>query len=169
MLFVDKLKKFRLLKFLEVFKNPGAYIVVLSSIAFLCSMILGGISLYVIKKLCILCFITYFIDLTIALIATGNGFKEYLDTFKTTYFDFIGGAKKYPKTFVVLLVSAVTFLSFSGITNSFVPHIKKSKEMRKYYKMKVNPYKVSGNVLGNENGDVVIDLYSDFVCPMYTI
>ena len=61
--FVEKLKKIKFLKFLEVFKNPLAYIFVLGLIAFACSMTLAGISLYGIKKLCILCFITYFIDL----------------------------------------------------------------------------------------------------------
>ena len=61
--FVEKLKKIKFLKFLEVFKNPLAYIFVLGLIAFACSMTLAGISLYGIKKLCILCFITYFVDL----------------------------------------------------------------------------------------------------------
>ena len=32
--------------------------------------------------------------------------------------------------------------------------------------MDTNPYKINGNTLGNENADVVIELYSDFVCPM---
>ncbi len=163
---VNKLKKYKFLHFLEVFKNPNSYIVVIGSIAFLCSMILGGISLFGIKKLCILCFITYFIDLAIALIAIEGGIKEYFLSFKTTFIDFIDGIKKYPKTFVTLLISVIVFLTYSGITYSFIPHIQKSKEIRKYYNMKVNPYKVSGNVLGNENGSVVIELYSDFVCPM---
>ena len=163
---VDRLKQIKVFKFLEVFKNPDSYIVVLGSIAFICSMILGGISLFLIKKLCILCFITYFIDLAIALIAINGGIKEYFLSFKTTFIDFIDGIKIYPKTFVVLLIFAIAFLSFSGITNSFVPHVKKSQEIRKYYNMKVNPYKINGNILGNENGDVIIDVYSDFVCPM---
>ena len=32
--------------------------------------------------------------------------------------------------------------------------------------MLFNPYRVKGNLLGNENGDVVIELYSDYVCPL---
>ena len=32
--------------------------------------------------------------------------------------------------------------------------------------MKHNPYKVSGNVLGNKNGKIVANVYTDFVCPV---
>lgn len=163
---VDKLKKIRFLQFLEVFKEPKAYIATLGSIAFLCSMILAGISLFSIHKLCILCVITYFIDLTIALVASDGMFKNIVSSFKTTFFDFISGVKKYTKTFIVLLLIVVSFLAYSGITLNFVPHIKKSQAIMKYRKMKHNPYRVKGNVLGNENGTVVIDLYSDYVCPL---
>ena len=36
----------------------------------------------------------------------------------------------------------------------------------KYRNMTYNPYRVKGNTLGAENGDVVIELYSDYVCPL---
>ena len=32
--------------------------------------------------------------------------------------------------------------------------------------MKTNPYRISGNVLGAKNGNVIINLYSDYVCPL---
>ena len=163
--FVDRLKQVKFLKFLEVFKNPMSYIAVLGTVAFICSMILAGISIWVIKKLCILCVITYFIDFLIALIAIKGG-KEYFLSFKTTVLDFIEGAKKYPKTFVILLILAISFLTFSGVTNNFVPHIKKSQEIKKIMKMKTNPYKADGNILGADNPDVIVELYSDYVCPM---
>ena len=163
--FVDRLKQVKFLKFLEVFKNPMSYIAVLGTVAFICSMILAGISIWVIKKLCILCVITYFIDFLIALIAIKGG-KEYFSSFKTTVLDFIEGAKKYPKTFVILLILAISFLTFSGVTNNFVPHIKKSQEIKKIMKMKTNPYKADGNILGADNPDVIVELYSDYVCPM---
>ena len=163
--FVDKLKNVKFLKFLEVFKNPMSYIAALGTIAFICSMILAGISIWGIKKLCILCVITYFIDFLIALIAI-KGWKEYFLSFKTTIIDFIEGAKKYPKTFVILLILAISFLTFSGVTNNFVPHIKKSQEIKKIMKMKTNPYKADGNILGADNPDVIVELYSDYVCPM---
>jgi len=161
----DKLKQFKLLKFLEVFKNPMAYITFLGTFSFIISMILAGFSMFVIKKLCILCVITYFIDFAIALVSAKN-VKEYFINFKTTAIDFIDGIKKYPKTFAILLIFAISFLSYSGFTDSFVPHVKKSKELKRYARMTVNPFKINGNLLGVENADVIIELYSDYVCPL---
>ena len=163
--FVDKLKNIKFLRFLEVFKNPFAYITAIGTFAFIVSMILACISLWVIKKLCILCVITYFIDFCIALISAKN-WKEYIGNFKVTFIDFIDGIKSYPKTFVILLIFSVSFLAVSEVTDIFIPHLRKTKEIKKYMQMQENPYRVDGNLLGVENADVVVDLYSDFGCPM---
>lgn len=163
---VDKIKNLKFLKFLEVFKNPISYITTLGTIAFICSMILAGLSLFKIHKLCILCFITYLIDLIIAVVAASGKFKNILTSFKTTVLDFIDGAKKYTKTFIVLLILTTSFLTYSGVTYNFVPHIKKQKSILKYRDIKFNPYRVKGNLLGAEDGTVVIELYSDYVCPL---
>ena len=163
---VDKLKNIKFLKFLEVFKNPMSYITFLGTVAFICSMILAGLSVFKIHKLCILCVVTYLIDFIIALVASSAKPKQFLVSFKDTVLDIIAGAKQYTKTFIVLLILAVSFLCYSGITDNFVPHIKKSKSIMKYRKMTYNPYRVKGNELGAKNGDVVIELYSDYVCPL---
>ncbi len=163
---VDYFKKFRIFKFLEVFKNPMHYIGFLGTLAFVCSMVLAGLSIFKIHKLCILCFVTYFIDLFIALVASSGQFKKLVEAFKTTFLDFIAGAKQYTKTFIVLVIIVASFLTYSGVTYSFVPHIKKQKAILKYRDMKFNPYRVKGNTLGTENADVVIELYSDYVCPI---
>ncbi len=163
---VDKLKQVKFLKFLEVFKQPMAYITFLGTIAFTCSMVLAGLSLFKIHKLCVLCVITYIIDLIIALVASSGKFSRIVSDFKTTFVDFVAGAKKYPKTFVVLLVLAISFFTYSGVTYNFVPHIKKQKAILKYRDIKFNPYRVKGNTLGSEKADVVIELYSDYVCPL---
>lgn len=163
---VDKLKQVKLLKFLEVFKSPMAYIASIGTIAFGISMILAGLSLFKIHKLCILCLITYFIDLTLALIASNGQFKLLVESFKQTVLDFIAGAKQYTKTFIVLLIIAISFFAYSGITYNFVPHVKRQKSIMKYHDIKFNPYRVKGNLLGVEKADVVIDLYSDYVCPI---
>lgn len=163
---VDKLKNIKFLKFLEVFKNPMSYITFLGLIAFLCSMNLAFLSIFSVKKLCILCVITYIIDLIIALTASSLSFKNIIESFKTTFKDFIAGAKKYPKTLAVILITVTAFFCYSGITYNFVPHVKKQKAILKYRDMKRNPYRVSGNLLGEENADVVIELYSDYVCPL---
>ncbi|MCM1073155.1 MAG: DsbA family protein, partial [Bacteroides sp.] len=110
--------------------------------------------------------ITYFIDLAIALVASNGMFKNIVQSFKTTFVDFIAGAKKYTKTFIVLVLLTVSFLAYSRITYNFVPHIKKHQDILKYRKIKHNPYRVKGNILGNEKGNVVIELYSDYVCPL---
>ena len=164
--FVDKLKQVKFLSFLEVFKTPQAYITTLGTIAFTVSMILAGISLFGIHKLCVLCVATYFIDFVIALIAADGLFKNILKAFKTTFVDFIDGAKKYTKTFIVLLLITTSFLAYTGISLKFVPHIKQRREILKYTKIKFNPYRIKGNLLGSENAGVVIELYSDYVCPL---
>ena len=105
-------------------------------------------------------------DFIIAVIAADGLFKNIVAAFKTTFVDFIDGAKKYFKTFLVLLVVSTSFLAYSGITLNFVPHIKKSRDILKYRKIKYNPYRVSGNTLGAKDGTVVIELYSDYVCPL---
>ncbi len=167
--FVDKLKNIKYLNFLEVFKTPMAYISTLGSIAFCISMILAGISLFKINKICVLCIATYIIDLIIAVTAADGMFKNIVKGFITTTKDFIEGATKYFKTFIILTISALCFLTYSGLTWNFIPHIKQKKYFFKYYKMKKNPYAINGNVLGNPNGEVVIELYSDFVCPICSV
>ena len=164
--FVDKLKQIRFLSFLEVFKTPMAYISSLGLVSFFISMSLAIESVYVIKKLCILCVATYFINLFIALVAAGGSLKTIVSNFKVTFFDFIDGVKKYTKTFIVLLLLFAGFMTYSGVTLNFVPHIKHSKSILKYRKIKVNPYRIKGNLLGVENADVIIELYSDYVCPL---
>lgn len=166
MTIVDKLKNFKFLNFLSVFQNPNSYITFIGTISFAFSMVLAVISLCVIKKLCILCFITYFIDLLIALVASKFSYKNIISDFKQTFVDFIDGVKSYKKTFIVLLILAIGFLGYSGITLNFVPNVKRAKSIMKYRKIKFNPYRVKGNVLGNPNGNVVIELYSDYVCPL---
>ncbi len=163
---VDKLNNIKFLSFLKVFKNPKSYITFFGTVSFLCSMILACISLSIIKKLCILCFSTYFIDLIIAVLAADMNIKNVLSSFKTTIFDFVDGAKTYPKTFVVLLILSTSFLAYSGITLNFVPNVKRMKSIMKYRKIKFNPYRIKGNILGNPDGKVVIELYSDYVCPL---
>ena len=163
---VDKFKNIKFLKFLEVFKNPNAYITFLGTVAFIISMILAVLSVYRIQKICILCVVTYIIDLLIAMIASSCKPRNYIEHFRTTFIDFIDGAKKYTKTFITLVILSTAFLCYTGITCNFVPHIKKTKEIMKYRNMKVNPYRVKGNTLGAENADVVVELYSDYVCPL---
>lgn len=166
LLFVEKLKQIKFLSFLEVFKNPMAYISSLGVISFIISMSLAAVSIFEIKKICILCFCTYFLNLAIALIAKqGKG----IDDLKTSVKDFIDALKipKYLISFISVSFIAVIFLAYTSLSYVFTPQVKRYKEFKKYEKMqKDNPFKTSGNVLGDNNGKLTVYIYTDYQCPM---
>ena len=93
---VDKLKKVPFLKFLEVFKNKFHYIAALGIIAFTISMILLCVSLFGIHKLCIMCALTYIIDLCIAIVAVKDLDGGIVGAFKQSYLDLLDGLKPIP-------------------------------------------------------------------------
>lgn len=166
MLFVDKLKQIKFLKFLEVFKNPFAYIAALGVISFTISMILLCLSLFDIKKLCILCAFTYLLNLLIGMIAAkGIGFKE---AFKQSFFDFRDALKikPYAIAFTAVAIAAAAFLTYTKVSYVFAPQVKKQLEFKEFRKAKTNKYAVSGNLLGQEDAKVVLHAYTDYRCPM---
>lgn len=165
--FVDKLKEIKFLKFLEVFKNPMAYIATLGYIAFVISMILFGISLFEIKKLCILCLFTYILDLCIALVAT-DFTTGFFQGFKLSVTDFIDALKikKYLISFVILLTFGVSFLVYTTLSYCFTPQVKRYEGIIPYAHMKTNPYKVSGNVLGDPDAKLTVYVFTDYRCPI---
>lgn len=166
MLMVEDLKKVRFLKFLEVFKNPMSYIAALGIISFTISMTLLGISLFEIKKLCILCAFTYVLNLLIGIIATrGIGFKN---VFKDSVRDLIDGVKikKYGIAFALVMLVFAGILTYTKTSYVLAPQVKRQAEFAEFSKAKYNKYAVSGNVLGNEKGDVIVYAYTDYRCPM---
>ena len=174
MMAAKKLAQYKLFKFLEVFKNPYSYIAALGLISFTISMILLCVSLFQIKKLCILCAFTYVLDLAIGLLAFDYSKGGFINVFKTSFVDFVDALKikKYLITFIILAVAASGFLTYTSLSYVFAPHVKNIKAIKKYVKMKEkgeNPYAITGNVLGNPNGDVKLHLYSDFRCPICAV
>ena len=166
MLFVDKLKNIRFLKFLEVFKNPYSYIAALGVISFTISMILLCLSLFEIKKLCVLCAFTYLLNLLIGLIAArGIGFKQ---AFKDSFIDFRDALKikPYAIAFGVVALIAASFLTYTGVSYVFAPQVKRQKEFKEFRRPHKNKYAVSGNLLGVQNAKVVLHAYTDYQCPM---
>lgn len=166
LLFVDKLKQIKFLGFLEVFKNPLAYISSLGFISFLISMILAIISIFEIKKICILCFCTYILNLVIALIARSN---NSIEDVKTSVTDFIEAVKipKYLISFVCVASIASAFLAYTSLSYVFTPQVKRYREFKKYEKLqKNNPFKTSGNILGDKNAKLTVYIYTDYQCPM---
>ncbi len=166
MLFVDKLKNIRFLKFLEVFKNPYSYIAALGVISFTISMILLCLSLFEIKKLCVLCAFTYLLNLLIGLIAArGIGFKQ---AFKDSFIDFRDALKikPYAIAFGVVALIAASFLTYTGVSYVFAPQVKRQKEFKEFRRPHKNKYAVSGNLLGVQDAKVVLHAYTDYQCPM---
>ncbi len=166
MLFVDKLKNIKFLKFLEVFKNPFSYIAALGVISFAISMILLCLSLFEIKKLCILCAFTYILNLLIGIAAAqGIGFKQ---AFKQSFFDFTDALKikPYAIAFGAVVLIAASFLTYTSVSYVFAPQVKRQKEFKEFTQAKTNKYAVSGNLLGAENPKVVLHAYTDYRCPM---
>ena len=172
MMFVKKLANVKLLKFLEVFKNPYCYIAALGIISFTISMILLCISLFQIKKLCILCAFTYVLNLSIGLLAIDYKKGAFINIFKTSFDDFVSAlkVKKYLIAFISVMLVACAFLTYTTVSYVLAPQVKSIKSVRKYIKLnddkKVNPYAVEGNILGDANGQVKLHVYSDFRCPI---
>ena len=113
LIFAPKLKNFRLLRFLEVFKNPLDYITALGVISFAISMVLLCISLFEINKLCVLCACTYVIDLLIALVAADYKNGGFIKAFKNSFIDFFDAIKikKYLIAFLIVAAAAAGFLT----------------------------------------------------------
>ena len=168
MLFVDKLRNFKLLKFLEVFKNPMDYIASLGLISFAISMLLLCLSLFEIKKLCILCAFTYILNLCIGCIAADFKNGGFLKAIKQSINDFVDAIKikHYMVAFILVMLAAGGFLSYTTSSMDLAPQVKKQREFKEFINAKKNKYAVKGNLLGVENPKVIVYVYSDYQCPI---
>lgn len=166
LLFVDKIKQIKFLSFFEVFKRPMFYISSLGLISFVVSVLLALKSVFILHKICILCFFTYILDALIALIATDFENGGFITSIKYSFEDFIEGVKKYTLHFSVAVLLASSLLIYATVANPFTPQVKKMNSIKTYLKMTTNPYAVSGNYLGAQNAPVKVELYSDYACPM---
>ncbi len=168
MLFVDKLKNVKFLKFLEVFKNPLDYIASLGLLSFVISIVLLFMSLFEIKKLCVLCAFTYILNLVIALIATDFKNGGFIKSIKQSVLDFIDAikVKKYLIALIVVAVAGCGVLFYTTKTMAMAPQVKNMRKWGEFVTAKKNKYKVSGNILGSEKPKVVVDIYSDYQCPI---
>lgn len=167
MMFAPKLKDFKLLKFMEVFKNPLDYIASLGLFSFFISMILLCLSLFEIKKLCVLCAFTYVLNLLIGCIATDFKNGGFVKSIKQSFIDFLDAVKikKYLIAFIIVMLIAGGFLAYTRITFVFAPQVKRQYEFKEFTHKK-NKYAVKGNLLGDEDAKVIIYTYSDYQCPI---
>lgn len=167
MLFAQKLKNMKLFKFMEVFKNPMDYIASLGLFAFCVSMILLCLSLFDIKKLCVLCAFTYILNLAIGCVATDFQNGGFIHSVKQSINDFLDAIKikKYLIALITVLAVAVGFLTYTRVTFKFAPQVKRQMEFKEF-KHKKNQYAVKGNLLGDENAKTIVYVYSDYQCPI---
>ena len=169
LLCVDFLKKIPLLKFLEVFKNKFHYIAALGIISFTISMVLAGVSFFVIDKLCLMCVVTYVINLFIGLIAASGLKGHFAGAIKQSWVDFVDALKPIPYriAFVLVMIAAGCFLGWTYTSAEFSPALKFKRSFGEFVNTKVNKYAVKGNILGSEDKDaIVLHIYSDYNCPM---
>lgn len=168
LLAAPKLKNFKLLRFLEVFKNPLDYIASLGIISFLISITLLCVSLFEIKKLCVLCAFTYILNLLMALIALDYKNGGIIKAFKTSVVDLLDGLKikKYLIAFTAVMLAAVGFLTYTSVSYIFTPQVKARNEFKEFVSTKHNKYAVKGNVLGDSDAKTIIYTYTDYRCPI---
>ena len=172
LLCVDFLKKIPFLKFLEVFKNKFHYIASLGIISFTISMILLCVSLFGIHKLCIMCAITYVINLFIGIFAVMGIEGGFIGAIKQSWFDFVDALKPLPYrvAFIIVMIAACGFLSWTYTSATFSPALRAQKNIGEFINSKTNKYAIEGNVLGSDDKKaVVIDVYSDYLCPMCAV
>ena len=158
-----QIKGFSPFWFLKVFKNPLSYISTLGIISFIISVCLAFVSIFQIHKICILCFVTYFINLAIGIVATDFENGGFAKSIKDSIKDFISGVKECTVPFIIAMIIMGGFLTYTTVE---MPFASRKQSIKHYLKMKHNPYKVSGNVLGDPNGKIKVELYSDFKCPI---
>ena len=151
----------------DVFKNPKSYIATLGLVSFAVSICLATISIFKINKICVLCFVTYFIDLFIAFAAKSKG-SFFVQDIKNTILDFIDGVKKYTLLFIAAVLVFTGFVTYTSVSLVFSPQQKMQKSFEEFMQMKKNKYAASGNVMGNPKGNKIY-VYSDFLCPFCRI
>ena len=168
LLLSEKIKNIKFLKCFEVFKNPLDYIASLGLLSFIISMTLLFISLHEIKMLCILCAATYVLNLIIAFVAVDWKNGGFIKSVRQSFVDFIAALKikKYLAMFLAFCILAGAALTYTTISNVFTPQVKKKKEFKEFVRAKANIYAVNGNILGAPQGKVIVEIYSDYRCPI---
>ena len=163
MTYVDKLREVKFFPILKVFKNPASYIFCIALFSFVISMILGCISVFKINAICIFCFMTYLVNLLIAIAAKTKGIS-IIEEVKICISDFIEAikVKKNAFWFALLVLAAVSTLAYTTVSNIFSPQIIKQNQLRNQSRI----YKglVNGNEMGKDDAPLIINEYIDFNC-----
>jgi protein-disulfide isomerase len=147
-------------RILKEFINPKSYIFTVSSISVIISIILSVISALGINKICILCVITYLLNICILFASKKSCSMKthYKNTFKDI-FAFLSKPSGSLTALIIVGISAVGlfYLNTFGV---FVPKSAVANDMN-------NPphLEAKGNILGSKKPKLVIHEYTDFQCP----
>jgi len=161
--FAKKLCNFKLFKFLEVFKHPKSYICLMTLLIFCADVILGYISTRVIHKICLLCFITYFLNFILLIVSKPK--KSFVDMVVTSIDDFMKAIsnKAYAVAFFLVVIFGISALIYFDNSKIFFPPEESafSNDFSKF-----EPTETS-NTLGAkpEEAKVVINEFTDIQCP----
>lgn len=161
--YAPKLKNYPMLKFLEVFRRPASYIFCLSVLALMMSVYLAWVSFEVINKICLLCMVTYVIDLGLLLVSKVK--VSLVDHIINSIEDLVKGLsnKWYAvSAFLVVLVGLVSLFTINSL-EVFTPPKDTALNNMEQFKSNKNP--ATGNVLGVQGGKVLIEEYTDIQCP----
>ncbi len=163
MTYIDKVQNIKGLGILKVFKNPTSYIFCIGLFSFLISMILGSISVFKIDSICVFCFMTYFVNLLIAIASKNKGIS-ISDEIKISFTDFISALKDGRNVFwfVLFLLLFVSTLVYTSVSNILTPQIEKMKQFEQYFKQYDSD--VEKNIMGPKDANIVINEYMDFNC-----
>ena len=134
--------------------REDAYAFMLSNVALLAGIVMASISFFVLKKLCVFCFLYYIIILATWLLAksiagshgenASTSVKKELSTFyKDQWFWFVGVAFG-----CVIIFSHFAFINLATLSETTVT-------------IKGDEMKSSGNL----NSNVTLTIFSDFQCP----
>jgi len=147
--------------FFKKFKNPNSYIFCFSSLSLVYSLYLWIVSSFIIQKVCILCYVLYFVNFFLFLFSKLG--KPIIQHIKDSFTDLVAilSDKKWFILAICIGLIKVGAITFVNMNNIFVPKdkITNSEEIIN------NTYRPSGNILGSENAALVIHEFTDFECP----
>jgi len=158
--FAKSLKEIKVFKFLEVFRHPKSYIFLMSLAIFIADIILGFISTSVIKKICIMCFVTYFLNFILLIVAKPS--KSFVDMIITTIDDFMKAITNriYAVAFFLVVAAGISALFYFDNSQILAPDENVfSNDIETF-----EPTETSNN-LGADKPKVIINEFTDIQCP----
>lgn len=149
---------------LKELKNPKSYIFSISSISVIISIILSIISALGIHKVCILCVVTYLLNVFILFASKEN--VSIADHYKNSLKDLFAFVSKPSGILTALIAISFFAVGVGYLYNSeiFIP-----KGVLTHDTENTPHPEVKGNILGAKKPKLVIHEYTDFQCPYCSI